>query len=166
MTDSLNICLPCGLCCEGVILGFVQLDKDEVPVVRNLMNIEEVNGNGVFLQPCDSYNDGCGIYKDRPRQCASFKCGLLKSFEKKELNFETAIETIEDVKQKKIEIEKKIEVLQINLESKSFYFKIIELKRLLNKNRARLDLSKDYLSLFNSINQIEEVLLNKFDSSF
>jgi len=133
MSDPLNICLSCGLCCDGTLIGFVKLDSEELPGMREVMDIEDENGNGFFLQPCNSYCDGCTIYSKRPKQCASFKCELLKSFEQKELNFDSAIEIINVVKQKKIAIEKKVAILQIELQSQSFYFKMVELKKLLQK---------------------------------
>ena len=87
MNDSSNICLSCGLCCDGTLIGFVQLESEEIPAIRELMDVEGVKDKGVFLQPCSKYCDGCTIYSQRPKQCASFKCGLLNSVEQKELDF-------------------------------------------------------------------------------
>ena len=133
MNDSLNICVPGGLCCDGTLIGHVQLNREELPALRKLMDLEDESGNGFFLQPCSKYCDGCSIYSQRPKQCASFNCGLLTSYEQKELDFDSAIEIINVVKQKKIDIEKKIVILNIELQSKSFYFKMVELKKLLQK---------------------------------
>ena len=165
MNDSLNICLSCGLCCDGTLIGFVQLYHEELPVLRELMDIEDSNGNGFFLQPCSKYCDGCTIYSKRPKQCANFKCGLLKSLEQKELEFDSAIEMINMVKQKKIAIEKKIEILQIELQSQSFYFKMIELKKLLQKNKAEISLTKNHLELISDLNYLDNLLKKKFDIS-
>ena len=101
MNDSLNICLSCGLCCDGTLIGYVKLGSEELPALRELLNIEEEGGKGFFLQPCKSYCDGCTIYSNRPKQCDNFKCGLLKSVEQKELSFDTALERINAVSQKK-----------------------------------------------------------------
>lgn len=101
MNDSLNICLPCGLCCDGTMIGHVQLDREELPVLKRLMNIEDENGNGFFLQPCNNYCDRCNIYSQKPKQCANFNCALLKSLKQKEVDFESAIEIISVFKQKK-----------------------------------------------------------------
>ena len=66
MNDSSTICLSCGLCCNGTLIGFVQLNREEMSVLRELMEIENVNGKGIFLQPCNNYCDGCTIYSKRP----------------------------------------------------------------------------------------------------
>ena len=46
MNDSLNICLSCGLCCDGTLIGHVQLNREELPALRELMDLEDENGNG------------------------------------------------------------------------------------------------------------------------
>jgi hypothetical protein len=37
MNDSTNICLSSGLCCDGTLIGFVQLSDEEIPELRKLM---------------------------------------------------------------------------------------------------------------------------------
>lgn len=166
MSDPLNICLSCGLCCDGTLIGFVKLDSEELPGMREVMDIEDENGNGFFLQPCNSYCDGCTIYSKRPKQCASFKCELLKSFEQKELNFDSAIEIINVVKQKKIAIEKKVAILQIELQSQSFYFKMVELKKLLQKNKSESSLTQNHLELISDLEQLNSLLSKNMGVSY
>jgi Fe-S-cluster containining protein len=165
MNDASNICLSCGFCCDGTVIGFVKLDREELPAIRKLMDIEEEHGNGFFLQPCNNFCDGCNIYSKRPKQCASFKCGLLKSVEQKELEFNSAIEIIDEVKQKKISIEKKLATKQFELKSQSFYFKMVELKKLLQKNKSVSSLTQNHLELISDLEQLDSLLSNKFDVS-
>ena len=163
MSDLNDICLACGLCCDGTLLGFVQLESEEVPVMKELMQVENANGDGVFIQPCSKYCDGCTIYSKRPKQCASFKCGLLKSFEKKELDFDMAIELINEVKQRKIVVEKKLALQEFKLQSHSFYFKMVELNRL-HKSMSSPS-TQNYLDLISELKQLDEILSEKFDLS-
>jgi len=165
MNDSLNICLSCGFCCDGTLIGHVQLDREELPVLKELLDLEDENGNGFFLQPCNNYCDGCSIYSKRPKQCANFKCGLLKSLEQKELNFDSAVEMINEVKQKKIAIEKKLVILDIELYSQSFYFKMVELKKLLQKTKSESSLMQNHLELISELEQLDNLLSQKFGVS-
>jgi len=165
MNDSSNICLSCGLCCNGTLIGFVELNTQEKTELRELMDIVESNEKGFFLQPCNKYCDGCTIYSQRPKQCASYKCGLLKSVEQKELDFNLALEIINEVKQKKINIEKNITTLQLELQSQSFYFKMIELKKLLQKYEAESSLKQKDLELISELEQLDNLLVSKFDLS-
>lgn len=165
MDDSLNICLSCGFCCDGTLIGFVELDSDETSILRELMDIQDTNGKGFFLQPCNNYCDGCTIYSKRPKQCTNFKCELLKTFEQKDLDFDLAIEIINVVKQKKINIEKNLEILKFELKSQSFSFKMIELKKLLQKSNFESSSMQNYLELMSDIKQLDRLLLIRFGIS-
>lgn len=165
MSDSLNICLPCGFCCDGTLIGYVQLNPEELPTLRELMEIEDANENGFFLQPCNNYCDGCTIYSKRPKQCANFNCGLLKSVEQKELGFDSAIEIINEVKEQKSAIEKKLDALQFELKSKSFHFKMVELNTLLQKKKSEASLTQGHLELLSDLEQLNGLILGKFGVS-
>ena len=165
MDDSTNICLSCGLCCDGTVIGFVQLGREEIPVLRELMNIENADGEGCFLQPCNNYCDGCTIYSKRPKQCANFKCGLLESIEHKVMDSDTALETIDAVKQKKIAIERKLALLQLQLQSPSFYFRMVELKKFFQENKSESSLTQNHLDLISDLKQLEHLLSKKFGVS-
>jgi Fe-S-cluster containining protein len=163
MNDTTNICLSCGACCDGTLIGFVELYKDELPAIRELMDIEDQNGKGFFLQPCNKYCDGCTIYSKRPKKCAEFKCGLLTSVEKGELAFDTAVEIVTVVKQKKSAIEQKIAQLKLVLKSPSFYFKMVEVKNLLKKIKSESSLTERHLALASDIEQLDSLLAERFD---
>lgn len=163
MSNSSNICLSCGLCCDGTLIGFVEVENEEIPALKELMDVEDINGKGVFLQPCNKYCDGCTIYAQRPKQCTNFKCGLLKSVEQKELDFDLAVETINMVKQKKIALEKKLATLPIELQSPSFYFKMVELKKILQKYETESALTQKHLELVEDLEQLDNLLESKFD---
>lgn len=164
MSDNTNICLPCGLCCDGTLIGFVQLEHKEVPRLRALMEIEEGHGEGFILHPCKSFCGECTIYDDRPKQCDHFKCGLLKSVEKGELAFNSAVETIHETKEMKTAIERKVEALGIELKSPSFYFKMNELEKLYRKNAVH-SRSAEFRELMADIAELNRLLVHKFKLS-
>lgn len=163
MDDSSNICLACGLCCDGTLIGFVQLEPKEIPAIAELMEIENDHGNGLFLQPCAKYCDGCTIYSSRPKQCASFKCGLLKSVEQKEVKFDSAVDITEKVKEKKLAIESRLGDLGLELESNSFYFKMVELKKVIQSISIDPTIEQSYIELKSELKELDNLLLEKFD---
>ncbi|MDG1160230.1 MAG: YkgJ family cysteine cluster protein [Flavobacteriales bacterium] len=163
MKDLSSICLSCGLCCDGTLIGFVHLDANEVPEVRKHMDIEEEQGHGFFLHPCKRYCDGCTIYADRPKQCGLFKCGLLKSVEQEELQFNLALDAIAELKELKLSIEANLSSLRFELKSHSFYFRIVELKKRLLKLEQATDLSSEHQLLVQSLQEFDTLLLEKFD---
>ncbi|MFD1186275.1 YkgJ family cysteine cluster protein [Pontibacter rugosus] len=165
MNDITNVCLSCGSCCDGTLIGFVQLEREELPVLTELMDIENADGEGFFLQPCNNYCNGCTIYDSRPKQCAKFLCGLLTSLERKEVDLNSALEIVKVVKQKRIAIEEKLALLQVELQSPSFHFKMVELKKLLQKNELEATLTHDQIDLLADIEQLDSLLLDKFGVS-
>lgn len=165
MSDPLNICLACGLCCDGTLIGHVQLEQEEIPTLKKLMDVEDENGNGFFLQPCSKYCNGCTIYSKRPKQCDSFNCDLLKSVEQNELSFDSALETVNAVKEMKKAIEKNISILQLDLKSQSFHFKMVELNKLLQNKKTESSMTKKHLELTSDLNQLDNLFFQKFGVS-
>lgn len=165
MSDSLNICLSCGICCDGTLIGFVQLDREELAGVKEIMEIEEGYGNGFFLQPCKNYCDGCSIYAQRPKQCNNFKCGLLNSVEQQELDFNLALEIINEVKQLKVAIEKKLALLPFELQSHSFHFKMAEVNKLLQTHQTESTQISQQVELLSDLKQLDVLLTTKFGVS-
>lgn len=166
MNDSTNICLACGCCCDGTMIGFVEVDSEEVPRLRELLELEEANEKGFFMQPCKRFCDGCTIYEQRPKRCASFQCGLLIAVEQQEIAFNAAVEIVKVVKQKRIDIEEKLAKLDIELQSKSFYFKMVELKNLFNRTTPESSLLQGHQDLRSDLEQLDQLLSEKFDLSF
>jgi len=144
----------------------VQVEQDELPAVREVMTIEEENGIGFFLQPCQKYCNGCTIYADRPSNCDKFNCGLLKSVQQEDLAFDEALKTIDEVKQKKRDIEKLVAALPFQLQSKSFYFQMVELKSSLEKKKIASTLSTSELSLLAAVADLNALLSRRFDLEF
>ncbi|GAB3203119.1 hypothetical protein GCM10027293_31820 [Pontibacter aydingkolensis] len=126
------------------------------------MDIEEASSDGVFIQPCEKYCNGCTIYSDRPKQCAAYNCELLESVLRKELDYTLAIEIIDVAKQRKSAIEEKLALLQIELQSQSFYFKMSELKKLYQNNEHELSSTPEFKDLIADIKQLDNLLSEKF----
>lgn len=157
MEKTESICLACGLCCDGTVLGFVQLTEKETPRIAKIMDLDTENDGGFFLQPCNQFCQKCTIYEDRPTACASFNCGLVHAVESDEVSYAEAVNITEDVKQKKTELEAAITADGIQLKSASFYFKMVELKRFFDNNP-----SADHPELKSQLNKLNHILTNDF----
>ena len=83
--DLNQLCLSCGLCCNGVIFADVKLQSgDDASRLRALglpVTQPQVRRNQPrFVQPCAAL-DGCRCraYAERPQHCRQFECVLFKS---------------------------------------------------------------------------------------
>lgn len=93
-----QLCLECGMCCNGVLFKDVELQPGDVaPKLRALgLPIKDapprgrpiprpdgvpVTGKQRFPQPCAALCAGnrCRLYADRPARCREFECAVLKA---------------------------------------------------------------------------------------
>lgn len=85
MTPSEQLCLACGLCCDGTLFDGVQLESgDDAGKLKTLgLPVAFSRGRkpvGRFPQPCAALcaDRTCRLYADRPGQCRAFECKLFK----------------------------------------------------------------------------------------
>lgn len=100
--DSLEqLCLACGLCCDGTLFDQVQLEPgDDAPHLRALgLPVTVSRGRkpvGRFPQPCAALcrDRTCRLYTDRPRQCRTFECKVFKQVRAGETGADVALRLI------------------------------------------------------------------------
>jgi len=148
------------------MIGFVQLNKDELPGLRELIEIEEMDETGLFLQPCSKLGpQGCTIYTQRPVNCRLFNCKLLKSVQDNELSFEAAMDVLTQVRMKMRAIEAQIATLPVQLKSRSFKFQMRELRKLLQEATPESPLSQGNLNLLSDIDEFNSLVAATFGVS-
>ncbi len=77
-----DLCLPCGLCCEGVLHGYALLAATEMAQAQRMgLQPETRDGGHLFPLPCPLYHgSGCPTYRDRPAVCHDHQCELLANY--------------------------------------------------------------------------------------
>ena len=92
-----EICVGCGMCCDGTMYQHVVLraDDDLVPLTAAGAVFDVTNGDDCFRQPCPAFGSGCcSMYEDRPAVCRKYRCALLQRFEAGEVSSDDALELI------------------------------------------------------------------------
>ena len=163
MNDEDNICLACGICCDGTLIGFVEVEAAEFSRLKGILEVEESDEIGFFLHPCEKFCEKCTIYDQRPKQCGLFECKVLKSYEQGEMDFKAATEIIAEVIEKKVAIDAKLVALDLKLKSGSFCFKMMEVKNLFAKNSLKL---KSHSDLMDDIDKLNNLVMNHFGVSY
>ncbi len=97
-----KLCPACGLCCNGVLFGDVELQRgDDAKKLSKLgMSLrKKKNGMASFNQPCSCF-DGklCSIYDDRPKRCRTFECRLLQRAQTDEVTIPAALKSIAEAR--------------------------------------------------------------------
>jgi len=91
------LCPQCGLCCNGVLFGDVELQSgDKAKRLRSLgVELFRKGRKLAFRQPCSCLKNGlCQIYADRPVRCRTFDCQLVKRVATGELKTNAALKSI------------------------------------------------------------------------
>jgi hypothetical protein len=117
-----NICLACGLCCNGVIFADVKLLPSEeagpllslgMPLLRTKTRPgPQKTQSWRFLQPCAAF-DGCRcrIYASRPKYCREFDCFLLKKVQQGRVTQKGALRVILDARRRAEKVRELLRVL-------------------------------------------------------
>lgn len=96
--DGSRLCLPCGLCCQGLLHNRAKLGEDEAGTARRLglpVYVEEGEGP-VFSLPCPRHRQNrCEVYEERPRACHTYQCRVLQRYLGGEITLESALRTVE-----------------------------------------------------------------------
>jgi hypothetical protein len=67
-----DLCISCGLCCDGSLFWAVPVGpEEEVPV--------PLDAERRLRQPCACFDGKCTVYAERPTGCRSFDCRVLQT---------------------------------------------------------------------------------------
>jgi uncharacterized protein len=98
--DLARLCVPCGLCCSGVLFAWLPILPEERRSIegRRLPVFENKLGPALALPCAGRRDDGCTIYADRPSVCADYRCKLLKDCLEGRIELHRAIEVVAETK--------------------------------------------------------------------
>ena len=106
MKPAEQLCLACGLCCDGTLFGHVKLGPgDNVKKLKALGLPVSVSRSQTpvarFPQPCAALcaDRTCRLYADRPVQCRIFECGVFKDAQAGRIKFSAALRLVKQARQ-------------------------------------------------------------------
>jgi hypothetical protein len=164
-----NICIKCGMCCDGTLFTFANIEKDEKlhPLFEaEIITINQSEKTG-FSQPCAYLNDCvCSIYNSekikRPLVCGKFKCKLLVKYQASQINYNDAIALIEKTKDLAAKQNNLLSNTWPELSKLSTAKKIKELKNMLEKSEDKTQFRKQFGQLLLSTFTFETYLKKHF----
>ena len=101
-----NLCLSCGLCCDGTLFGQIRVDAAEPVEVFRAAGIRitpDRGGEGYELPlPCLRFENGrCQTYGCRPAICSSYRCRLLRRVEAGKMTLQEAKGIVQSAREKR-----------------------------------------------------------------
>lgn len=101
-TVAEQLCLACGLCCNGVLFKDVELQPGDDAEKLKSLGLPLRNRHSKFPQPCAALcgDNRCRIYAERPARCRQFECALFKSVASRKMPVAAALRTIRIARQR------------------------------------------------------------------
>jgi hypothetical protein len=97
--DAGDVCLRCGMCCDGTLFPKATLRDDEADFARSLglTTIRKGDGGLAFELPCPRYVGGCcSIHQERrPEVCGGYRCALLPAYEAGTMTLDECLDVVE-----------------------------------------------------------------------
>jgi Fe-S-cluster containining protein len=102
-----ELCLACGLCCDGTLFDGVQLEAGEDAKKLKALGLPVSTSRGKtpitrFPQPCAALctDCTCRIYAGRPAQCRVFECGTFKEAKARKITFAAALRLVKKARRR------------------------------------------------------------------
>ncbi len=104
MTTLSNLCVACGLCCDGSLFRFVPAEAAERERWETLgLPLVTQSGRLAMALPCQRLEARCcTVYDQRPSGCRAYVCHLGTRLDRGEVEFVQALATVREA-QKRIE---------------------------------------------------------------
>ncbi|MBD5780675.1 YkgJ family cysteine cluster protein [Pelagicoccus sp. NFK12] len=113
MNSGEQLCLACGMCCDGSLFDNVRLQPEEsAEDLKRLgmpVKLSRAKLPVAFLrQPCRALGEdcACAIYSQRPAQCRSFECGVFKEAQSGAISYEEAHRLVKQGRRKADKVRK------------------------------------------------------------
>src|SRR5262245_34179947 len=107
--DGSELCLQCGLCCDGTLFYQARLRVGEEDLVESLgLEIEPKPDGGIGMPlPCPKLIDGaCSLYTvGRPAVCGEYQCSLLIGYQAGTANLSEVLPIVQLVRSVARELE-------------------------------------------------------------
>ncbi|MEM1039502.1 MAG: hypothetical protein AAGI12_08525 [Pseudomonadota bacterium] len=103
MSQQEDLCISCGLCCDGTLYQSVQLFEGDpgenlIALGAEISPLETVSEMQTVMKlGCAAHQDGCcQVYAHRPKHCQRFECRTLKAVASGTMSFSDAQTIISD----------------------------------------------------------------------
>ncbi|HWC00590.1 MAG TPA: YkgJ family cysteine cluster protein [Bryobacteraceae bacterium] len=102
-----NLCLACGLCCDGTLFDLVKLEPSDDARGLKALGLPVTVSRGKspvarFPQPCAALcaDRSCRVYASRPHQCRIFECGVFKEAKAGRIGADAALRLVKQARRR------------------------------------------------------------------
>ena len=169
VNPSEQLCLACGLCCDGTLFDLVKLEKgDDAAKLKALGLPVKISRGKVpiarFPQPCSALCEDrtCRLYTDRPWQCRVFECGVLKDAKAGRITFATAQRLVQSARRRADKVRRLLRELGDTEEHRALGERFHRMSDRLEFGNADADANAKFADLSLAMHHLKLQALNKF----
>ena len=161
-----NICINCGLCCDGTLFKFAKIKDEETtsPIVTANISFTDDGKKKLKQRCCFLDHKLCTIYDERPLVCAGFKCKQLESFISNSISYDEAMKIINDTLLLKESIERDLLIQFPEIKARSLYEKMDIFENYYLALEQPIDFRKKYSRLILDITNLRLISKKYFYS--
>lgn len=169
MKSAEDLCQACGLCCDGTLFDEVKLEAgDNAKRLTKLgLPIKVARGKGAiarFPQPCAALcaDRSCRLYADRPWQCRTFECRLLKEAKAGQTSFTTAHRIVAQARRRADKVRRLLRELGDHDEHRALGERFHRTSERLESGQADADARSKYADLSLAVHHLKLQAYAKF----
>lgn len=164
-----QLCLACGLCCDGTLFDHVRLGKGDRPAKLKSLGLPVLLSRTTppiarSLQPCAALcaDRTCRIYADRPRQCRAFECGVFKDLAAGRINSAAALRLVKQARRQADRIRRLLRQLGDHDEHRPLSERFVRMQHCLEAGNADADAADLFAELGMAVHQLSLLAHEKF----
>ena len=159
-----QLCLACGLCCNGVLFKDVELQPSDDAGRLASLGLPLRNRQSKFPQPCAALcaDNRCRIYADRPARCRQFECALFKSVAAGETPVAAALRTIRLARQRAERVRTLLRALGDTSEQVALSLRFKRLRRRIESTPPDDATAETYADLTLAVQDLNVLLAQSF----
>ncbi len=163
-TNNKNICVNCGLCCDGTLFPYANINESEnIDPTFAFKTFDNDGKRGFKLGCCYLKDKKCTIYDKRPYSiCSSFQCEQLKLFIANKISYDEAMKIINSTILLKESIDKSLLINFPNIKAQSLYEKMSIFEKYYLEHNEPVNFRKSYSYLLLDIAKLKVITKKYF----
>jgi Fe-S-cluster containining protein len=164
-----QLCLACGLCCDGTLFDNVQLGPDDEAKKLKALGLPVFASRAkppimLFRQPCTALcaDRTCRVYADRPGQCRDFECGVFKAAQTGRIKSAAALRLVKQARRRADQVRRLLRALGDTDEYRSLTERFRRTKQRLDSGAADQAAAETFAELSLAVHQLNLLAHEKF----
>lgn len=163
-----EICITCGLCCDGTIFYNAVLEPGEKGNLPEKIEQQYFSKDDkeYFRLPCLYFDGKCTIYHSKKAVvCSAYRCQLLKDFADKKITRNEALDIIKNALKMREDIYQQYKTIS-GINNKTWFKQILsDIGKTIEEKSEVKSVNRDYTEIIALCNIYEALLIKHFRSA-